>query len=120
MCLLKRNIEKIRPHLHQCVTVKFQTIPGTAQAGVDYSVTSSDVILLEGETYKALPIEILNDRVPEPEETFRVRLLDQITGSAVLGAPIEATITIAPSDDPNGNFGGTTLTPFFCQWVHFD
>ncbi|XP_072038274.1 adhesion G-protein coupled receptor V1-like [Amphiura filiformis] len=87
------------------VTVKFLTIAGTAQAGVDYSVTSSDIILLEGETFKALPIEILNDRVPEAAETFQVRLLDQITGGAVLGAPIEALITIAPSDDPNGNFG---------------
>ena len=85
--------------------MKFLTIAGSAQAGVDYSVTSSDVILLEGETYKALPIEILNDRIPESAETFQVRLLDQITGSAILGAPIEAEITIAPSDDPNGNFG---------------
>ena len=78
-------------------------------------MTSSDVILLEGETHKALPIEILNDRVPEAEETFQVRLLDQIIGGAVLGSPVEAQIRIAPSDDPNGNFGKCLST--YCNTV---
>ncbi|PIK34170.1 putative G-protein coupled receptor [Apostichopus japonicus] len=87
------------------VTVKFQTIPGSALANVDYSVTSTDVILYGGETSKQLPIEIINDRIPERNETFLVRLLDQITGGAILGTPQEAEIMIESSDDPNGNFG---------------
>lgn len=87
------------------VTVKFQTIPESASANFDYSVTSTDVILYNGETSKQLPIEVINDRTPELEETFRVRLLDQITGGAILGSPVEAQILIEPSDDPNGNFG---------------
>lgn len=87
------------------VTVKFQTIPESASANFDYSVTSTDVILYNGETSKQLPIEVINDRIPELEETFRVRLLDQITGGAILGSPVEAQILIESSDDPNGNFG---------------
>ncbi|XP_071506649.1 adhesion G-protein coupled receptor V1-like [Diadema antillarum] len=87
------------------VTVKFQTIPGTADIGVDYSVTSTDVILYDGETTKPLPLEIINDQTPEIEETFRVVLLEQITGGAVLGSPSTAEVTIGMSDDPYGNFG---------------
>ncbi|XP_022110249.1 G-protein coupled receptor 98-like isoform X2 [Acanthaster planci] len=87
------------------VTVAFQHIPGTAQQGLDYSVTSTNVIMYSGETYKAIPIEILNDRVPEEAETFQVVLLDQITGGAILGSPTSCEVTIEPSDDPYGNFG---------------
>nr|XP_006812422.1 PREDICTED: G protein coupled receptor 98-like protein isoform X1 [Saccoglossus kowalevskii] len=86
------------------VTVRFQAIAMTAQASIDYSVSSSDVILLNGETYKAIPVEIVNDGIPEVEETFEIRLLDQIFGGASLGSPTSAVITILPSDDPNGRF----------------
>ncbi|XP_077988560.1 adhesion G-protein coupled receptor V1-like [Glandiceps talaboti] len=86
------------------IGVRFQVVPLTAQASIDYSVASSDVILLNGETFKAVPVEIINDGIPEVEETFEIRLLDQITGGAVLGSPTVATITILPSDDPNGRF----------------
>lgn len=87
------------------VTVKFQTIPGTAEVGIDYSVTSTDVILYDGETTKPLPLEVINDQTPEVAETFRVILLEQITGGAVLGSPDEAEVIIEQSDDPYGNFG---------------
>ncbi|XP_070543508.1 adhesion G-protein coupled receptor V1-like isoform X2 [Ptychodera flava] len=86
------------------ITVRFQVVPVTAQAGIDYSVSSSDVILLSGETYKGVPVDIIDDSIPEMDETFEIRLLDQITGGAVLGSPTTATITILPSDDPNGRF----------------
>ena len=87
------------------VTVKFQTIPGTAEVGIDYSVTSTDVILYDGETTKPLPLEVINDQTPEVAESFRVILLEQITGGAVLGSPDEAEVIIQQSDDPYGNFG---------------
>ncbi|XP_038076858.1 adhesion G-protein coupled receptor V1-like isoform X2 [Patiria miniata] len=87
------------------VTVTFQHIPGTAQQGLDYSVTSTNVIMYDGETHKAIPIEILNDRVPEVAESFQVVLLDQITGGAILGSPATCEVTIEPSDDPYGSFG---------------
>lgn len=72
--------------------------------GEDYSVASSDVILLEGETSKAVPIYILNDITPEIDESFRVELINQTTGGAVLGKLTKATITIEASDDPQWIF----------------
>ncbi|XP_073534717.1 adhesion G-protein coupled receptor V1 isoform X1 [Phyllobates terribilis] len=86
------------------VSVKFKAVPITATAGEDYSVASSDVVLLEGETSKAVPIYIINDINPEVEESFRVLLLNQTTGGALVGDIIEAVIIIEASDDPYGSF----------------
>ncbi|XP_051546873.1 adhesion G-protein coupled receptor V1 isoform X1 [Myxocyprinus asiaticus] len=86
------------------VSVKFRAVPMTARVGEDYSVASSDVVLLEGESSKPVPILIINDVVPELEETFRIELLNQTTGGALLGTLTQAVITILPSDDPYGSF----------------
>ena len=74
-------------------------------AGEDYSVASTDVVLLEGESSKAVPIYIINDLVPELEESFLLVLINQTTGGAVLGDLTRTIITILPSDDPFGAFG---------------
>uniref|UniRef100_A0A2K5BZQ4 Adhesion G-protein coupled receptor V1 n=1 Tax=Aotus nancymaae TaxID=37293 RepID=A0A2K5BZQ4_AOTNA len=87
------------------VSVKFKAVPITAIAGEDYSIASSDVVLLEGETSKAVPIYIINDIYPELEESFLVQLLNETTGGARLGALTEAVIIIEASDDPYGLFG---------------
>ncbi|XP_031463513.1 adhesion G-protein coupled receptor V1-like, partial [Phasianus colchicus] len=86
------------------VSVKFKAMPITATAGEDYSVASSDVVLLEGETSKAVPIYIINDINPEVEESFYVQLLNQTTGGALLGSLTRAIIIIEASDDPFGSF----------------
>ncbi|XP_073480601.1 adhesion G-protein coupled receptor V1 isoform X2 [Aquarana catesbeiana] len=86
------------------VSVKFKAVPITATAGEDYTVASSDVVLLEGETSKAVPIYIINDISPEVEESFQVLLLNQTTGGAMVGEITEATIVIEASDDPYGSF----------------
>ncbi|KAL1783722.1 G-protein coupled receptor 98 [Sigmodon hispidus] len=87
------------------VSVKFKAVPITAAAGEDYSVASSDVVLLEGESSKAVPVYIINDIYPELEESFLVQLLNETTGGANLGTLTEAVITIEASDDPYGLFG---------------
>ncbi|XP_077792347.1 adhesion G-protein coupled receptor V1 isoform X2 [Podarcis muralis] len=86
------------------VSVKFKAVPITAIAGEDYSIASSDVVLLEGETSKAVPIYIINDINPEVEESFLVQLLNETTGGALLGSLTQAIITIEASDDPFGSF----------------
>ncbi|KAH0628079.1 hypothetical protein JD844_008789 [Phrynosoma platyrhinos] len=86
------------------VSVKFKAVPITATAGEDYSVASSDVVLLDGETSKAVPIYIINDINPEIEESFFVQLLNETTGGALLGSLTQAVIVIEASDDPFGSF----------------
>lgn len=73
--------------------------------GEDYSVASTDVVLLEGESSKSVPVYVINDVVPELEETFIIELINQTTGGALLGELTRAIITILPSDDPFGAFG---------------
>lgn len=73
--------------------------------GDDYSVASTDVVLLEGESSKSVPVYVINDAIPELEETFLIELINQTTGGALLGERTRAIITILPSDDPFGAFG---------------
>ncbi|XP_055460041.1 adhesion G-protein coupled receptor V1 [Psammomys obesus] len=87
------------------ISVKFKAVPVTAVAGEDYSIASSDVVLLEGETSKAVPVYIINDIYPELGESFLVQLLNETTGGAKLGPLTEAIVTIQASDDPYGLFG---------------
>lgn len=87
------------------VSVKFEVIALSATYGLDYSITSTDVVLASGERLKRVPIEIINDQTPELEEAFTVRLLDLITGGATLGPIRETRVIIAASDDPFGAFG---------------
>lgn len=63
------------------------------------------MVLLEGESSKSVPIYVINDEVPELQETFLVELINQTTGGALLGELTRAIITILPSDDPFGAFG---------------
>ncbi|CAJ1068549.1 adhesion G-protein coupled receptor V1 [Xyrichtys novacula] len=86
------------------VSVKFRAVPLTARVSEDYSVASTDVVLLEGESSKSVPVYVINDMVPELEETFRIELINQTTGGALLGELTRAIITILPSDDPFGAF----------------
>uniref|UniRef100_H2M3Y4 Adhesion G-protein coupled receptor V1 n=1 Tax=Oryzias latipes TaxID=8090 RepID=H2M3Y4_ORYLA len=86
------------------VSVKFRALPLTARVSEDYSVASTDVVLLEGESSKSVPVYVINDLVPELEETFLVELINQTTGGAMLGDLTRAIITILPSDDPFGAF----------------
>ncbi|TKS78901.1 G-protein coupled receptor 98 [Collichthys lucidus] len=86
------------------VSVKFRAVPLTARVSEDYSVASSDVVLLEGESSKSVPVYVINDVVPELEETFMIELINQTTGGALLGGLTRAIITILPSDDPFGAF----------------
>uniref|UniRef100_A0A668RW45 Adhesion G-protein coupled receptor V1 n=1 Tax=Oreochromis aureus TaxID=47969 RepID=A0A668RW45_OREAU len=86
------------------VSVKFRALPLTARVSEDYSVASTDVVLLEGESSKSVPIYVINDVIPELEETFLIELINQTTGGALLGEVTRAIITILPSDDPFGAF----------------
>ena len=95
------------------MSVRFEAIPDTATPGQDYSVSSSDVILSPGEAQKPVPVDILNDPLPELAESFTIRLLPgTTTGGAILGSLTETRVTIQASDDPNGAFGGWDWSKF--------
>ena len=90
--------------IHQ-VSVKFEVVGGSATFGLDFRVTGSEVILDNDVREAAIPLDLINDALPELEESFTVRLLNQLTGGATLGPLVETHITILESDDPYGAFG---------------
>jgi probable HAF family extracellular repeat protein len=58
----------------QSVTVAYGTENGTAFAGTDYQAASGALTFAPGETSKTVPVPVIGDRVPEPNETFVVNL----------------------------------------------
>ena len=86
------------------VSVAFRVVEGTALVDLDFTLLSRVVILASGQSRKRVPLELIDDRVPELAETFTVELEEPVTGGAVLGEETSSLLTIEPSDDPNGVF----------------
>jgi hypothetical protein len=80
-------------------TVRYATSDDSAVAPADYTAKSG--VLTFGPGVSSLPISIVttNDLLVEPAKTFRVTL-SQPT-NAVLGAGIQATVTIQDNDTPS-------------------
>ncbi|OUL17518.1 LamG-like jellyroll fold domain-containing protein [Nostoc sp. 106C] len=86
------------------VTVDYQTVDGSATAGADYTRQSGTLTFAPGETRKSVTIPILNDNLPEPNETFDFAI-NNITGGATLLAPQTAEITIVDNENSTGLVG---------------
>ena len=99
--------------------MKVEVVAGSAQYGLDYSVSSSDVVMVTGEREKRVPVEIIDDGLPERDETFTIRLVGTPTGGAVLGAVTETRVVIEASDDPYGAFGTSTSDAQRCLSVGY-
>jgi PKD repeat protein len=65
-------------------SVSYTTADGTAQAGSDYVAASGQITFFAGDTQKALTISVLDDNLPEPDETFTVRLFAPTAGVEIL------------------------------------
>jgi uncharacterized delta-60 repeat protein len=90
------------------VTVDYQTAPGSATAGSDYTSVSGSLTFLEGETRQTFTVPILNDFVGETNETVLL-VLTNATGGATLGTIPNATLTIL-NDDSGVGFSSATYT----------
>ncbi len=87
------------------------TSAGSADAGTDYTETSTRVVFGDGDSAPRLvEIPILQDEEPEPEETFSVSLTDARCGAVGEQSRTEATIVDDDSpDEQQASFtiGGT-------------
>ena len=88
------------PAVHEEVTVDWATSDGagseSATANRDYTAATGTLRFIQGETSKTISIEILDDGVPEPDETFTVTLSNP-AGVALGRAAATGTIM---DDDP--------------------
>ena len=94
------------------VTVDFETVDGTAEAGSDYTAASGTLTFTVGETTETISVPTLDDTVPEVEEGFTV-VLSNPSGAGLEDATGEGTITdddvpaLAIDDAPAVVEGGT-------------
>ena len=73
--------------------------------GQDFYGTSQPTVIPAGmaEVERSVLFTVRDDDVPEPDETFNLRL--KVTnGDGVVGTPSTATVTVAASDDAFGVF----------------
>ena len=78
------------------VSVEWETVDGTAESGDDYATATGTLTIAAGDQSATIRVEIEDDRLHEPEETFAIRF------SAPEGATLaddEAVGTIV-DDDP--------------------
>lgn len=102
-------------------TIQFMvtTATGTASA-MDFSVPAGPYLIPAGSTSVAVPVTLVNDTIPEGNETFTLGLTAPT--NATIGAPSTETVTIVDDDlgvhfnpaendgsAPEGSGGGTTL-----------
>jgi len=77
------------------VTVDFTTTDGSATAGADYRATTGTLTFAPGETAKSIRVDVLDDEINEPEESFGL-VLSRSVDAAIDVA--EATGTIHDDD----------------------
>jgi hypothetical protein len=80
-------------------SVNYATANGTATAGSDYTTKRGTLSWADGDTAsKMFSVTILDDRVYEGNETFKVNL-SEVTGAS-LGSPSSATVTMVDNETP--------------------
>ena len=89
------------------VRARYTTVAGSAGAGTDYAETSGTVVFEPGETLRKVVVPILGDAVPEPDESFTVRLSEPQNALMARG---EATVEIVDGDRPSIEIADATAT----------
>ncbi len=90
------------------VSVRYETINGTATAPADYTATVGRLDFYDGQVSKTFSIPVVDDTALEPDETVQVRLFST-TGGATIGVT-NAVVTIIDNDYANGRVAFTSTT----------
>jgi subtilisin family serine protease len=84
--------------LGQDISVSYNTSNGTATSGLDYTSVSNGILTIPaGSTQATLRVNLINDTLVEPNETFFVTLSGVSSSAVVLGSS-QATGTILNED----------------------
>jgi hypothetical protein len=83
-----------------------KTAADTATAGSDYQTASGMLTFATGETTKTITVLVNGDRLPEPSETFSVKL-SGATSAVITGDYCVGTIL---DDEPRIRIGDVTTT----------
>jgi len=95
------------------VTVGYSVTGGTAQgAGIDFTLGGTGVLeFAPGDLQKTIPISIVDDASPEPEETVILELHTP-SSNAILGTIKNFTLTILDNEKPVVSFQETAVNKY--------
>ena len=85
--------------LTRASTIEYGITPDTATAGVDYVGGTGTITMAAGEDHVFIPVQIINDNLSEPTETFVVSIINVDTASTLL-FPRTARIDILDDENP--------------------
>lgn len=71
----------VRSEAGQRPSVDFATRDGTATNGKDYVAASGTLVIYANENQAVIPVEIIGDNMPEPDETFYLDVFNPVGGS---------------------------------------
>ena len=80
-------------------TIEYGITPDTATAGVDYVGGNGTITMDVGVDHVFIPVQILNDNLSEPTETFVVSIINVDSGSTLL-FPRTARVDILDDENP--------------------
>ena len=87
--------------LHVCIVTVTNTPPFVtfaATTDVDFTSVSDEFVFTANLMTVCEIITIINDPIPEPQETFQVQLISTTITRAVIGGAASTTITITDTD----------------------
>ena len=90
-----------RANPDQVVSVDYGTRDGTAKAGQDYVAASGVLKLYPGEDHAVIPVEVIGDNVPEPDEDFYLDVTNPVGGSFGQGIVTLTAVRTIVNDDPS-------------------
>lgn len=91
----------IRSDANQTLSVDYRTFDGSAHAGEDYIATHGTLVLYPDESQAVIPVEIIGDTIPEPDEIFFLNVFNPVGESFGNGITrLTAMRTIVNDDGP--------------------
>ena len=92
--------------LKQPVSLKYESVDGTAKAGEDFEKAEGTIEFAPGQSTFDITIKIFDDDEIEPDEVFTIELREIINGDASLGDTHTTQVTVI-----NDDFPGTFVLP---------
>jgi hypothetical protein len=89
----------VRSDPNQWLSVDYATRDGTAKAGEDYLAVSGKLVLYPDENQAVIPVEIVGDTLPEPDESFYLDVSNPVGGSFGAGVVTLTAMRVIVNDD---------------------
>lgn len=90
---------RVRSDPSQSLSVDYTTRNGTATAGQDYVAVNGKLVLYPNENQAVIPVEIIGDTTPEPDETFYLDVTNPMGGSFGAGVVMLTAMRTIANDD---------------------